>query len=82
MCFFGGGGNPPTPPTPVAPPTPAPAPVPTPSVTEVAAQGETRRKQLEQLRYGFASTLKNSGGARGILDTPALAPDQTKNKLG
>jgi hypothetical protein len=65
-------------PTPQAIPQPAPTPTIQPSEVSAAASGEARRKRLEQLRYGFASTIKT--GAQGV-----LVPDSTsagKTKLG
>lgn len=79
MCFFG--GKTPEPPAVQPPPTPAPPPVITPSEVSPQAAGEARKQRLDQLRYGFASTIKNTGGAAGVLDT-SNAPGAGKQKLG
>lgn len=67
-----------------APPQPPPAPAPTILPSSVSAQsaGENRRKQLEKLQYGLASTIKTSG--KGILSTGSeLQPmGSGKEKLG
>lgn len=82
MCFS-------SPKVPDAQPIPiaAAAPSPTVSPSEVSPQvaGEVRRKRIEQLRYGFASTIKTGG--QGIVGTgPELSPTGTttqgKTKLG
>lgn len=67
-----------------APPVQAAAPAPTILPSEVSAQNaeDNRRKQVERLRSGIASTIKTS--PRGILGTsPELQPGSTgKQKLG
>lgn len=80
MCF--GGGKIEQPPMVSAPPAPAPAPTILPSSVSAQAAGETRRKQLERLQYGIASTIKTS--PKGILGTgPDLQASGTgKDKLG
>lgn len=65
MCFSS--PKPPaTQPAPVIPPPPTILPT---SISEVSAQDTARKQQISQLRYGFASTIKNQGGAAGILNT-------------
>lgn len=49
---------------PATPPPPPPAPVVTPSEVSPQAAEETKRKQLDKMRYGYASTIKT--GPRGI----------------
>lgn len=79
MCF----GSPKTPQVQAAP-TPAPAPTVMPTEVSPQASGEARRKRLEQLRAGFATTLKT--GPQGItgagpdLKAPSLLGQ--KDKLG
>lgn len=79
MCM----GSAPKTPSMAPPPTPAPAPIPT---APEASQGNIdaeRKKRIEMLRGGLASTIKS--GARGItgagadLTSPALTG---KQKLG
>lgn len=64
MCL---GSSKPSAPPPA--PAPAPLPPPTPTITpsEVSAQtaGEARRRQVERLRYGMASTIKTRSGMFG-----------------
>lgn len=51
---------------------PEPAPVPTPSDSATPQQTEQeRKKRLERLRYGLASTVKTS--SKGVTDKPELA---------
>ena len=64
MCFFSKPKAPPTPPMPSSPPPMAPPPVITPSEVSPQQQGESRRKRLEQQRFGLASTIKTS--SRGL----------------
>lgn len=62
----------PKPPQSSPPPTLSPPPTVLPTtVSEVNAQETARKQRIQQLRYGFASTLKNSGGARGLVEAPA-----------
>ena len=75
MCFSS-----PKPPSVSAPPPPAPPPTVTPSnVSEISAQETARKQRIAQLRYGFTSTIKNQGGASGVLQ-----PTETglKKQLG
>ena len=77
MCL--GSSKPPAAP----PPVPAPAPMPTIIPSEVSAQtaGDARKRQIEKLRYGMASTIKNRGGMFG--SGAQLAGQQTgKTTLG
>lgn len=80
MCF--GGGKVEQPPAVQAPPAPAPAPTITPSTVSAQAAGETRRKQLERLQTGIASTIKTS--PKGIIGTGAelQAAGTGKERLG
>lgn len=74
FCF--GGSSTQTPPPVEAPP---PAPVPTPSEVSPQSASDARRRRLEQLRYGLASTIKTS--ARGLTGTgPNLVSEQLQNK--
>lgn len=76
MCFSGG-GKVQTVKTPVA----APTPTITPSESSAATSPEARRKRLERLRYGMASTIKTGvGGVAAPLSTQATT--QPKTKLG
>lgn len=76
MCF-GGSGKVAQVSTPVA----APTPTITPSESGVTTSPEARRKRLERLRYGMASTVKTGvGGVGSSLSTPATT--QVKTKLG
>lgn len=78
MCF--GGGNSKTPSV-SAPPPMAPPPVIQPTEISAASAGEARRKKLEQLRFGLASTIKTSPkgitGVKPDLQAPALAGQKT-----
>ncbi len=76
MCF----GSSPKPPA--AQPLPAPTPVPTPSEVSPQAAGDARRKQLENMRYGLASTIKTT--PRGLVGAGADLTGQSnlKTKLG
>lgn len=78
MCIFG------SPKTPDISPPPAAAPAPTITPSEVSSQSseEARRKRLQQLRSGLASTVKTS--ARGIVGSgPELQQSGAgKTKLG
>ena len=58
-CFGGGrgGGSAPAP-----TPPPAPAPTPMPTVVNPVANAQDRAKNLDQYRYGLASTIKTSSG--------------------
>lgn len=78
MCF----SKAPKQPDPLPIPQAAPPPTILPSEVSAQAAGEAQRKRTEQLRYGFASTIKTGG--RGIIGTGAeLAPQgQGKLKLG
>jgi len=84
MCIF---SKPKTPAPPVMPATPAPPPMPPPPTPtpEVASQvaSDSRKKRLEQLQYGLASTIKT--GARGLTGTGADLKSSGfygKSKLG
>ena len=79
MCFFGSKSA--APPA----PTPAPAPLPTPTPSEISPQTaqDVKKKQLDMMRYGLASTIKT--GPRGLVGTgPNLnsSNQQGKTKLG
>ena len=79
MCLF----SKPKAPEPMAPPpTPAPIPVITPSEVSPQAEAEGRRKRLDRLRFGLASTVKT--GPRGISGAGAdlQAPVTGKTRLG
>jgi hypothetical protein len=69
---------------PAATPPPAPAPIPTPTETSPLGAEDTRRKRVESMRYGLASTIKTS--ARGITgagaDLTSAGLEGKKNKLG
>lgn len=70
-------------PTPVAAPIPAPTPTITPSEVAPQQKDEARRKRLEQMRFGLASTIKTS--ARGLTGAgPELSSASLtgKTKLG
>lgn len=77
MCFGSAPKTPEVKPAPELPPPPTVLPV---SVSEVSAQETARKQRASQLKYGFASTLKNQGGAKGILDTTNNG--QAKTTLG
>jgi len=79
MCF---GGSPKTPEV-SAPPPPAPTPTVMPTqVSEISAQETARKKRLNSLRFGLASTIKTS--PLGITGSSAdlSAPSQGKQRLG
>lgn len=79
MCM---GGSPKTP-SMSPPPMAAPAPIPTAPETSQGNIDAERKKRIEQLRGGLASTLKT--GARGITGAGAdlTSPTLTgKQKLG
>lgn len=84
MCIFGSKQQQP----PAAQPIPQMAPAPTITPSEVSAQaaGESRRKRIEQLRYGFASTVKTGGkgitGSGPELASNGMSVGQAKTKLG
>jgi hypothetical protein len=82
MCLPGLFSKPKTPEMPAVAPAPAPTPTPTPSEVSPQMSDEARRKRLERLRSGFASTIKT--GARGITGAGAeLSPTGSgKTKLG
>jgi hypothetical protein len=63
-------------------PAPAPAPVITPSEVSPQSANEARRKRLDALRYGLASTIKT--GPRGLVGAGAelSSSGQGKQKLG
>lgn len=65
-----------------APPVPAPAPSPTPSSISAQSADETRRKRLDRIRYGLASTIKTSplGITGSASDLTAMAGG--KEKIG
>jgi len=78
FCFGGGGGS-----APASTPPPAPPPTPTPTVVNPTASAQDRAKNLEQYRYGLASTIKT--GPQGITGNGAelSAPSITGvNKTG
>jgi hypothetical protein len=54
-------------------------PVITPSEVSAQTAGEARKKQLERLRYGMASTIKTRG-AGGMFGTGAQLTGQTSGK--
>lgn len=56
-CFGGGGGS-----APAATPPPAPAPTPMPTNVNPVATAQDRAKNLDQFKYGLASTIKTSTG--------------------
>ncbi len=78
MCF----GSPKAPSAPPPPPTPPPTPVITPSESSQQNAGDARKKQLDRLRYGLASTIKTK--PTGVFGTGAqLTPQATgKTTLG
>ncbi len=63
MCIGG------SPKMPAPQPLPSPSPVPTPSESSPQASDDARRRKLEQMRAGLASTIKTS--ARGIVGSGA-----------
>lgn len=71
-------------PTQTAIPTPAPVPTVLPSEVSAQTNDAVRKQRIEQLRYGFASTLKTGG--RGITgsgpDLNSTSATPGKNKLG
>lgn len=77
MCFSS-----PKPPDQQPIPVAAPTPTITPSEISPQAAGEARRKQLEQLQYGLASTIKTS--PLGITGTGSdlASTGQGKKSLG
>ncbi len=81
MCF-GSRQSAPASPQIVQAPAPSPTPVITPSEVSAQQAGESRRKKLDQLRYGLASTIKT--GSSGIMGAGAelKAPSTGKTKLG
>lgn len=68
MCFFGSKPKAPEAPQMTMPPAPAPTPTITPSESSPMQAGESRRKRLEQMRYGLASTIKG-GQPKGMFGT-------------
>lgn len=63
-----------------APAPVAPAPVPTPSEVSPQMAGDARRRQMEKLRRGLSSTIKNKGIVGGGAE---LAPSlMGKQSLG
>ena len=90
MCF----GSPKTldlPPVPAPSPIPGPAPTPSPAATpgEVVASAQSKRKRIDALkRAGLQSSIKNIGGAAGImgsdadLSSPQVYGSTKKNTLG
>lgn len=72
---FGGGPKPPSASTP-PPMSPPPTILPT-NVSEVSSQETARKQKLQQLRYGFASTIKNQGGAQGLVEAPITGKTTT-----
>ena len=84
MCFS-------SPKTPDLPPIPAPSPIPSPAATpgEVVSSAQSKRKRIDALkRAGIQSSIKNIGGARGImgsdadLSSPQVYGSTKKNTLG
>lgn len=57
-CFGGGSGGGSV----ASTPPPAPAPTPMPTVVNPVANAQDRAKNLEQYKYGLASTIKTSSG--------------------
>jgi hypothetical protein len=82
MCFGSKKQSMPAAPTIVSAPAPAPTPTIIPSEVSPQQAGESKRKRLEQLRYGLASTIKT--GTRGIMGSGSelQAPTTGKKKLG
>ena len=80
MCFGGGSKSPAA----VAAPTPAPTPQAiAPSTTEGMVSEDERRKKLQRMRNGLASTIKTS--AKGLTGSGSDLLTQTilgKDKLG
>jgi hypothetical protein len=59
------------------PPAPSPSPVAVVSSESAVANQEERRKKLQNLRMGLASTIKTPGGVgQASLVTPTLAGKQ------
>ena len=83
MCFFSKPKAPAAPAITQAPPAaPAPKPIVMPSEVSPQTKEETRRKRLDKLRFGLASTIKTS--PRGITGTGVnlSAPVTGKTTLG
>ena len=69
--------------TPAPPPTPAPMPTPTPSEISPQSATDARKRRLDQMRFGMASTVRTT--TRGLTGTGANLNDQNnsgKTKLG
>ena len=83
MCIF---GKPKVPSTPQVSQAPAPAlPPPSPTTVEPSTSqvGEdARKKKLEQLRFGFASTIRTKRGIFGKSPELASTLYGGQNKLG
>jgi len=81
MCFF---SSPKTPSVPTPPaPSPAPSPI-KPSSVEAQVSDEERRRKLQRMRFGLASTIKTS--AKGLTGSGSDLLSETilggKEKLG